>query len=96
MFSFTQNAVLLKNRTIIVSEKSMPFTSDIQLTQREIDVLAHLANGLRPDQIADKMKLSIATINLHVQKAKRRLSANTREQAVALAIARQDVKVHPR
>ncbi len=71
----------------------MPLNASFFLTQREKEVLEHLAQGKRPDQIAHQMSLSTATINLHIQKAKRRLNANTREQAVALAIARKEISL---
>jgi len=62
------------------------------LTQREKDVLSYLAAGKRPDQIAFDMNLTIPTINLHIQKAKKRLGAATREQAVSTAIIRREIE----
>ncbi len=59
------------------------------LTTREKDVLRFLAVGLRPDRIAEKMDLQIPTIHMHIQKARRRLGASTREQAIATALCRR-------
>ena len=59
------------------------------LTDREKDVLRYLTLGFRPDRIAEKMGLKIATINMHIAKARRRLGAATREQAIAIAISRR-------
>lgn len=59
---------------------------NILLTTREKDVLRYLASGLRPDRIAEKMGLQVATINLHITKARKRLGATTREHAIVTAI----------
>jgi DNA-binding CsgD family transcriptional regulator len=61
------------------------------LTEREKDVLRYLTLGFRPDRIAEKMGLRIATINMHIAKARRRLGATTREQAIAIAISRRQL-----
>jgi DNA-binding CsgD family transcriptional regulator len=56
------------------------------LTGREKDVLRYLAEGLRPERIAEKMELQVVTIHLHIRKARLRLGAATREQAIVTAI----------
>ncbi|NRB34937.1 MAG: autoinducer binding domain-containing protein [Rhodobacteraceae bacterium] len=62
--------------------------SQPQLTPREREVLQWLAAGLQVDRIADRMMLSNPTVSLHIQSAKKRLGASTREQAVAMAMMR--------
>lgn len=59
------------------------------LTDREKDVLRYLALGLRPERIAEKMQLKLATIYMHITKARRRLGAATRERAIAIAISKR-------
>ena len=68
------------------SSRILPDTSQIILTGREKEVLQFLALGVRPDRIAFEMDLSLPTIHMHIQKARKRLNAKTREHAVALAI----------
>ncbi|CUH52622.1 helix-turn-helix transcriptional regulator [Shimia marina] len=57
-----------------------------RLSPREAEVVKWLAQGLRNDRIADKLKISTATVNFHIVSAKRRLDVKTREQLVAVAI----------
>jgi DNA-binding NarL/FixJ family response regulator len=57
-----------------------------QLTKREREVLRLLADGLSNEEIGKRLFLSPETVRTHVQKAMRRLEADTRTQAVALAL----------
>lgn len=56
------------------------------LTQRERDVLRLLADGKNYEQIGAELFIAPDTVRTHVQKAMRRLDANTRTQAVATAL----------
>jgi DNA-binding CsgD family transcriptional regulator len=56
-----------------------------QLTQRELDVLALLAEGLRNAEIAEKLVVSRRTVDHHVSAILRKLDARTRLEAVAAA-----------
>lgn len=58
------------------------------LSPREHDCLAYLAAGLRTQQIADRLGIKPATVELHVRGARTTLNAQTREQALAKAISR--------
>jgi DNA-binding NarL/FixJ family response regulator len=55
------------------------------LTQREVDVLALLAEGLRNAQIADRLFLSERTVHHHVSSILRKLGVQSRGQAAAQA-----------
>lgn len=57
------------------------------LTPREMDVLSWLVMGLRPDEIADKLSVGYRTVDKYVVSAKAKLGANTRDHAVARALA---------
>jgi DNA-binding CsgD family transcriptional regulator len=57
------------------------------LSPREKECLLWLCKGLRTKEIADRLHLSDATILFHVNNAKAKLGADTREQAVARAVA---------
>ena len=58
------------------------------LTPREHDVLCFLASGLSNDEIAYRMGLAEVTVRLHIKKAREKMGAKTREQAIALAMKR--------
>lgn len=55
------------------------------LTQRQIDVLQHLANGSSNKEIARAIGISPATVKNHLESIFTRLGANNRTQAVSLA-----------
>jgi DNA-binding NarL/FixJ family response regulator len=57
-----------------------------QLTQRERDVLRLLADGLANEQIGKRLFISAETVRSHLRKAMDKLGAETRTQAVALAL----------
>jgi DNA-binding NarL/FixJ family response regulator len=56
------------------------------LTQREIDVLCLLADGLQHEEIGRRLGISSETVRTHLRKASDRLGAATRTQAVATAL----------
>jgi DNA-binding NarL/FixJ family response regulator len=55
------------------------------LTARELEVLALLAEGLRNVQIAEKLVVSVKTVDHHVGAILRKLGVRTRGEAVAEA-----------
>jgi DNA-binding NarL/FixJ family response regulator len=65
-----------------------PKTEAKELTQRETEVLALLADGLSHQQIGQELSISAETVRTHVRKACERLDARTRTQAVATALRR--------
>jgi DNA-binding NarL/FixJ family response regulator len=56
------------------------------LTQRELDVLGLLAEGLQHEEIGRRLGISSETVRTHLRKACDRLDAATRTQAVATAL----------
>lgn len=56
-----------------------------KLTARERDCLRWLATGLRNEQIANRLGIKVVTVEFHIQNARRKLKAKTREQALVLA-----------
>jgi DNA-binding CsgD family transcriptional regulator len=59
------------------------------LSERERDALALVAQGKDDGDIGLALGVSRTTAHAHVERAKRRLGASTRAQAVALAVARR-------
>lgn len=57
-----------------------------QLSLRERQVLTHLADGFRYEEIGRKLSISPATVRVYVQRAMQRLDASTKTQAVAAAL----------
>src|SRR5262245_40073406 len=62
--------------------------SDESLTEREIDVLHHLAGGNRNRDIGHRLFISEETVKVHVKHIMEKLGANDRTQAVAIAVRR--------
>jgi DNA-binding CsgD family transcriptional regulator len=56
------------------------------LSPREREVLVWLASGLRTAEIAHRMGIETVTVGYHLQRARRKLGARTREQALVLAL----------
>jgi DNA-binding CsgD family transcriptional regulator len=63
-----------------------------QLTAREFECLAALADGLNSEGIATRLQISIPTVAMHLTNVRRKLSAQSREHAVAIALRRGILK----
>lgn len=59
---------------------------EAMLSEREKECLLWLARGLRTSQIGDHLGLATVTIDLHFKRARQKLGAATREEALAKAI----------
>jgi len=64
-----------------------PATTCIQLSPREREVLALLAEGMRTQEVADRLSLSPVTVRTYVERSMEKLGAVTRTHAVAMAFA---------
>jgi len=53
------------------------------LTAREMEVLGHLARGLRYDEIATELKIGVRTVNTHLHHVYRKLHVHSATGAVA-------------
>lgn len=62
--------------------------SDEALTEREVEVLRHVAEGGRNRDIAGKLFISEETVKAHVKHIMDKLGASDRTQAVAIAVRR--------
>jgi DNA-binding NarL/FixJ family response regulator len=61
---------------------------DIPLTNRELQVLRHVALGLSNREIGRSLGISIETVKEHVQNILRKVDANDRTQAAVWAVRR--------
>ncbi len=57
----------------------------VRLTEREHEILALVARGLTNPQIADRLIISVSTVNFHVHNILGKLGAKTRTEAVGIA-----------
>jgi LuxR family quorum sensing-dependent transcriptional regulator len=73
----------LKAWTLATDQPGAP----LRLSAREQEAIAHVAKGRDDTDIARLMSISPTTAHAHVERAKKRLGASTRAQAVALAMA---------
>jgi DNA-binding NarL/FixJ family response regulator len=74
-----------RRQPAISSGRGAPST----LTERELDVLRLLADGLDQDDIARQLFISPKTVSRHIEHILRKLSVRSRAQAVALAFRDQ-------
>ena len=62
--------------------------ADERLTDREIDVLQHVAGGNRNRDIAETLSISEETVKVHMKHIMEKLGATDRTAAVAIAVRR--------
>lgn len=70
----------------MLHEKEQPEIPDSLLTDREIEVLQLVAQGLDNHEIADKLVISLPTVRSHVTNILNKLNLNNRTQAVLYAL----------
>jgi DNA-binding NarL/FixJ family response regulator len=63
------------------------------LSPRELEVLEHVAAGLRNKEIAYQLELSEATVNAHVKRILEKLNVHDRTQAVTTALRRGIIRL---
>ena len=76
----------LDGRTYVDAALRRPSSRSTPLTQRELEVLRLLADGLRHEEIGKRLGIGSETVRTHLRKASDRLGAATRTQAVATAL----------
>lgn len=77
--------VLHPLRPAAEGEVARPAPAAPELTPRQREILALLAAGVRPKEIARRLSLSVATVRNHVHGLLRRLGASSQLEAVAKA-----------
>lgn len=95
--------VIFRTVSALISAQSQPpedshlklghLSSFDALTPREKDVLRHLANGLTNGQIGHALGIAEVTVRLHLANARTKMGATTREQTLALALARGAISI---
>jgi two-component system, NarL family, nitrate/nitrite response regulator NarL len=82
---YAADELLTRVRALV--RRSQPLTDSVsaKLTKRELEVLRLLADGLRRDEIAERLVISRKTVGTHVTNILRKLGVHSQIQAVALA-----------
>jgi DNA-binding NarL/FixJ family response regulator len=57
-------------------------------TDRQLEILELIANGVRTVRIAETLNISVDTVNTHLRHTFERLEASNRTNAVAICIRR--------
>ena len=76
----------IARRVLDMFSKFSPRKNDYHLTERERDVLQLMVEGLIKKEIADKLTLSVHTVDTHLRNIYAKLEVNTRTGAVAKAL----------
>ena len=63
------------------------------LTEREIEVLRHIAGGNRNKDIAERLFISEETVKVHVKHIMEKLGASDRTQAMTIAVRRGIIQI---
>ncbi len=77
----------LKNLTI------KDFSSDILLSERELEVLKLLSEGKNNQEIAKLMHISVHTVKVHIHNIFNKLNSTDRTEAVTKAIKANLIKI---
>ena len=84
-------------RTVHSGKKSIPpqiaaqiaeHMADESLSERELEVLRHVAGGNRNRDVAELLYISGETVKVHLKHIMEKLGASDRTQAVAIAVRR--------
>ena len=67
--------------------------SDESLTDRERDVLEHVAGGNRNREIGEKLRISEETVKVHLKHIMEKLGASDRTEAVTIAVRRGIIRL---
>jgi DNA-binding NarL/FixJ family response regulator len=66
-----------------------------RLTPRETEILQHMADGARPEQIAAFLGITVPTLRTHVQNVLTKLGVHSKTEALAFAIRHGKVTARP-
>jgi DNA-binding NarL/FixJ family response regulator len=92
---FDPNELLARVRRLLSSALAGGRTAH-ELTQRELDVLSLLVQGLSQSAIAERLFISPKTVGKHIEHILAKLGAHSRAQAVAIAVREGLIEAHRR
>jgi DNA-binding NarL/FixJ family response regulator len=76
----------IARRVLEMFSKLVPKKSDYGLSEREQEILQHMVKGLIKKEIADRLQLSVHTVDTYLRRIYEKLEVNTRTGAVAKAL----------
>ena len=76
----------LRRIAVMMSTRQAIDDEDVPLTQRETQVLRHVALGLSNKEIAKSLEISVETVKEHVQNILRKITVSDRTQAAVWAV----------
>jgi DNA-binding NarL/FixJ family response regulator len=82
---FAPDELLARVRRLARRNAPVPASVASKLTNREMEVLRLLAEGLEQDDIARQLFITRKTVGTHIENIMRKLGVRSRSQAVALA-----------
>jgi DNA-binding NarL/FixJ family response regulator len=82
---FAPDELLARVRRLARRTAPVPASVASKLTNREMEVLRLLAEGLEQDDIARQLFITRKTVGTHIENIMRKLGVRSRSQAVALA-----------
>ena len=85
VFSKLQGVSTIKSSSSVI-DMDKKGKNSYGLTERELDVLSLMVDGLTNPQIADKLVITKATAKAHVHSILQKLCAASRTQATVLAM----------
>lgn len=71
-----------------VAAQLAEYIGEDDLTEREVEVLRHIASGNRNREIGEQLFISEETVKVHIKHIMEKLGASDRTQAVAIAVRR--------
>jgi len=84
-----RGSTLLRQVAGTMGTRSVAEDPDVALTQRETQVLRHLALGLSNKEIGRSLSISIETVKEHVQNVLRKINCTDRTQAAVWAVRKE-------
>lgn len=85
----------MTRKLLTFHQQQRPYQEDNSLTEREMDVLLCLVEGMSNKEIANKLYISDKTVKIHVSKIFKKLNVKSRSQVVILAVQKQLVPIPP-
>lgn len=82
----TETSILRRVQATMEKRKDRSDSQDIPLTNRELQVLRHIALGLSNKEIGTSLGISVETVKEHVQNILRKLDATDRTAAAVWAV----------
>ncbi len=77
---------------VLIQDFKTPSTPEFDLTERELEILNLMVEGLANNDIAERLIVSQSTVKFHVSNVLSKLGVTSRTEAVAIALKHKLVK----